>query len=132
MKQAPSFKVDHISQIPVLQLLINPGYEYLTFSEALDARGGRASNVILHIILDKKLRDRNKITFRDGVNGFSNSNINAAVEAIKAPSHCIEYVVMHELCHLKYADHDNQFYNFLASVMPDWKDRKLRLEKAFL
>ncbi|HPS86338.1 MAG TPA: SprT family zinc-dependent metalloprotease [Spirochaetota bacterium] len=51
---------------------------------------------------------------------------------IKAPSHCIEYVIMHELCHLKYADHDNRFYKFLTLVMPDWKGRKDRLEKAFL
>ncbi len=83
MKEIPSFKEDHISQIPALQLLINLGYEYLTPAEALDARGGRASNVILHNILDKKLRAINKINFRDGVYEFSNSNINAAVDAIK-------------------------------------------------
>lgn len=53
-------------------------------------------------------------------------------ELIKAPSHCIEYVVMHELCHLKYPDHDKTFYRFLTLVMPDWKERKDRLEKAFL
>jgi len=83
MKETPSFKEDHISQIPALQLLINLGYEYLTPAEALDARGGRASNVILHKILDKKLREINKIKFRDEVYEFSNSNINAAVDAIK-------------------------------------------------
>ena len=54
------------------------------------------------------------------------------LELIKAPSHCIEYVVMHELCHIKYPDHDNNFYKFLTLVMPDWKERKDKLEKAFL
>ena len=51
---------------------------------------------------------------------------------IKAPSHCIEYVIMHELCHLKYPHHNNQFYNFLSLLMPDWKLRKKQLEKTFI
>ena len=53
-------------------------------------------------------------------------------ELIKAPTHGIEYVVMHELCHLKYPNHDKKFYGFLNVVMPDWRQRKERLEKAFL
>ena len=53
-------------------------------------------------------------------------------ELIKAPSHCIEYVIMHELCHIKYPNHNRQFYDFLALVMPDWIERKKRLEKVVL
>lgn len=61
-----------------------------------------------------------------------NKKIILNTELIKAPPHCIEYVVMHELCHLKYPDHDSNFYKFLSLVMSDWKERKDRLEKAFL
>ncbi len=50
-------------------------------------------------------------------------------ELIKAPSHCIEYVIMHEMCHLKYPNHTKKFYNFLSLVMPDWERRKQRLEQ---
>lgn len=50
---------------------------------------------------------------------------------IKAPSHCIEYVITHELCHLKHQNHDKQFYEFLTLVMPDWKKRKEKLEGVF-
>ncbi|MBI4650813.1 M48 family metallopeptidase [Candidatus Desantisbacteria bacterium] len=53
-------------------------------------------------------------------------------ELIKAPSHCIEYVIMHEMCHLKYPNHTKHFYNFLSLVMPDWKKRKSRLEQVLL
>lgn len=53
-------------------------------------------------------------------------------ELIKAPSHCIEYVIMHEMCHLKYPNHTSKFYNFLSMVMPDWQERKARLEKVVL
>ena len=54
------------------------------------------------------------------------------IELIRVPSYCIEYVVMHEMCHLKHPNHDNNFYDFLALVMPDWRDRKERLEKEIL
>lgn len=48
---------------------------------------------------------------------------------LEAPRHCIEYVVMHELCHLVHPNHSRQFYAFLTMLMPDWKERKLFLDK---
>jgi hypothetical protein len=48
---------------------------------------------------------------------------------IKESSQCIEYVIMHELCHLKYPSHNNKFYTFFTVVMPDWRIRKSKLEK---
>jgi hypothetical protein len=41
----PSFKEDHISQIPALQMLVNMGYTYLSQEESLQARGNKTSNV---------------------------------------------------------------------------------------
>jgi len=55
----PSFKEEHIPQVPALQLLINLGYTYLAPEEALVARGGKTSNVILGAILEKQLRQIN-------------------------------------------------------------------------
>jgi len=51
---------------------------------------------------------------------------------VRAPRTCIEYVVAHELCHLKYRDHDASFFRLLGHVMPDWEKRKQRLETALL
>lgn len=48
---------------------------------------------------------------------------------LEAPRNCIEYVVMHELCHLVYPNHSKQFYSFLTMLMPDWKERKVYLDK---
>lgn len=49
-------------------------------------------------------------------------------ELIKAPRECLDYVVMHELCHLKIRNHCAEFYSLLESVVPDWKVIKHRLE----
>ena len=59
----------------------------------------------------------------------TNRGINLNLELIRAPSYCIDYVVMHELCHVKYRGHDKRFYELLGKVMPDWERRKARLER---
>ncbi|MCT4223338.1 M48 family metallopeptidase [Elizabethkingia anophelis] len=48
---------------------------------------------------------------------------------IHLPKRCIEYVIMHELCHLIYKHHNRDFFDFLTLKMPDWKKRKQRLDK---
>lgn len=50
------------------------------------------------------------------------------IKLIAAPKECIEYVVVHELCHLKYPNHDNKFYRLLETRLPDWEKRKQKLE----
>lgn len=47
---------------------------------------------------------------------------------LKADMSCIEYVVLHELTHLIYNAHNKDFYDFLTIYMPDWKERKKRLD----
>ena len=47
---------------------------------------------------------------------------------LKADIRCIEYVVLHELTHLIYNAHNKDFYDFLTIYMPDWKERKKRLD----
>ena len=54
------------------------------------------------------------------------------VNLVRAPRSCIEYVVIHELCHIKHRDHDARFFKQLGQVMPDWEQRKQRLEAALL
>ncbi|MBN2487668.1 MAG: M48 family metallopeptidase [Methanosarcinaceae archaeon] len=45
-------------------------------------------------------------------------------ELINAPKFCIDYVILHELIHLKYRNHNKDFYNMMDALMPDWKRRK--------
>ena len=41
----------------------------------------------------------------------------------------MEYVVAHEVCHLKHRHHDPVFWRTLGGIMPDWRERKVLLEE---
>ena len=47
---------------------------------------------------------------------------------VKAPTQCIDYVILHELCHLAEHNHSERFYYLMSQVMPDWEKRKNYLD----
>lgn len=49
-------------------------------------------------------------------------------DLIKTPKECIEYVIIHELCHLEHHHHGPEFYRLLERTLPDWIKRKHKLE----
>jgi len=53
-------------------------------------------------------------------------------EIIKAPIKCIDYVIVHELCHLIHHNHSPKFYTLQSKVMPDFEKWKNRLEQFLL
>lgn len=80
---APSFREDHISQLPALKLLMNMGWKYISPDQALEARGGRTSNVLLESILKAQLQAINTIEYKGKEFPFSESNVNNAILAIR-------------------------------------------------
>ncbi|MBD3668077.1 MAG: M48 family metallopeptidase [Kangiella sp.] len=47
---------------------------------------------------------------------------------VKASKECIDYVILHELCHLVEHNHSKRFYKLMGQVMPDWEKAKLILD----
>lgn len=54
-------------------------------------------------------------------------NLNPAL--IRAPRHCIDYVLLHELCHLKEHNHSKRFYAMLSKYDPNWVATKAELDR---
>jgi hypothetical protein len=54
--------------------------------------------------------------------------LNLNPHLVKAPSSCIDYVLLHELCHLKFHSHGKSFYRLLSREMPGWESVKARLD----
>ena len=50
---------------------------------------------------------------------------------VLAPVPCIDYVIVHELAHYIHANHSKDFYAVVAEHIPDWKQRRMYLNKQF-
>jgi predicted metal-dependent hydrolase len=48
---------------------------------------------------------------------------------IKAPLALVDYVVLHELCHLRHHNHGRRFYGLMDRHMPNWKRRRSQLDR---
>lgn len=48
-------------------------------------------------------------------------------ELVKAPLSCIDYVLVHELCHRIVPDHSPRFFRLLTAHVPDWERRRGQL-----
>lgn len=94
------------------------------------------------VLLDKKVAELRRSSYLKGVRTpgvqirrmkrrwgscTKSGDIIFNLSVVKAPLECIEYVVAHELCHLKVHDHSRRYYDLLTKCMPDWERRKKRL-----
>ena len=46
-----------------------------------------------------------------------------------APSYVLDYIVVHEMCHMYYKNHSQEFWDMLAAIMSDYERRKEWLKK---
>ena len=73
-------------------------------------------------ITPKKVRIRN-IKYAWG-SCSSNQNITINMKLAKKQEKVIEYVVLHEMCHLIYMNHSKKFWKLIESYMPQYKQYK--------
>lgn len=55
---------------------------------------------------------------------LKNGDLHFHWKCLMAPPTIIDYIVVHELCHLHHRDHSDAFWNEVDKVMPDYRDRK--------
>ena len=48
---------------------------------------------------------------------------------VKAPRDCIDYVILHELCHIQEHNHGERFYRLLGQQLPEWRRTKTQLDE---
>jgi predicted metal-dependent hydrolase len=51
------------------------------------------------------------------------------LDLIQVPIQCIDYIIMHELCHLAVMNHSSKFWQLLSQCMPDWEKRRQTLSR---
>lgn len=55
------------------------------------------------------------------------NRLNFSWRLMLAPEHCIDYVVVHELCHILHHDHSAAFWQEVERVVPDWRSCRQQL-----
>ena len=76
-----------------------------------------------------KIRQMNR---RWGSYSHKTNRVTLNQELIKASTQYIDYVITHELCHIKHREHSRAFYDFLESKLPQWKKLKTELELSLI
>jgi predicted metal-dependent hydrolase len=59
----------------------------------------------------------------------SNKNLSFNLKLMCFNQKVIDYVIIHELCHLRIMSHSKRFWKLVENIIPDYKDRKLELDK---
>ena len=54
--------------------------------------------------------------------------IRLSPELVRARRECLDYVLLHECCHLLVGDHSSAFYELQTRLLPDWKRWKAELD----
>ncbi len=91
------------------------------------------ADIILNNIVAKYLKitdkDIQRVTIKQmntrwGSCNYIKKTINLNLDLITRDIKAIEYVVLHEIAHLTHPNHSREFYDYIASFMPDWKARE--------
>lgn len=56
-------------------------------------------------------------------------NLNFSYKILFLPAELADYIVVHELCHLKELNHSKNFWDLVAETIPDYLEKRLALKK---
>ncbi|MCH9712061.1 MAG: M48 family metallopeptidase [Proteobacteria bacterium] len=80
-----------------------------------------------HQLLYKQVRLKSQKTLWGSCSGVNNINLNYLL--IQAPMSVIDYVIVHELAHIKHKNHSKDFWGFVAQMLPNYKASKRWLQE---
>ncbi|XAT58435.1 DUF45 domain-containing protein [Rhodobacteraceae bacterium IMCC1335] len=131
------------------QVKLKGRYFWATCTEGLPSQAERVMSSWYkeraHIIFEKRLDlclknfpqiRRPKLiikSFKKRWGGMSkDGKLTLNTDLVRAPLECIDYVIVHELCHVKFPHHGTEFWSLLSQKLPDWRKHKNRLEVALV
>jgi len=124
-KLAVSLRQDNEKKTQTVKALINQWYQY---------RAEIIFNERLNLMLPKTTWVTGRPSFRiltmkkQWGSCSTKSLLMLNPHLVKAPKECIDYVILHELCHIAEHNHSERFWRLLTQVMPHWKEVKAKLD----
>ena len=95
----------------------------------------KAENVLVPLVRNISLSTNisvNKVKIKFQKNSWGTcserKNINLNRNLLFLPENLVEYVILHELCHIKFLNHSLEFWELLETYVPDWKIAKEELK----
>jgi len=133
-----------------LNVTLGPGSD----QQALTDQASDVRAIKVKALIDKWYQDRAKAIFNERLNAVlpkatwvtgvpsfkiramkkqwgscsTKGNLILNPHLVKAPKECIDYVILHELCHIVEHNHSERFWRLLTQVMPNWKEIKAKLD----
>lgn len=138
--EGESYKDNNILNIGVSSALINniENKEFQdNFRTFVDKIYTKEAKEILPIrvceLADKHSFTFNKLSFRNNKSRWGscswNNNISLNIHLMRLPNHLIDYVILHELCHIIEKNHSDSFWKLLESVCVDSKQHRKEMRK---
>jgi len=102
-----------------------------------ELEGRRAARELVHMVADDEAAELgvavNRIQIRDQRTRWGScspaGNLSFNWRLVLAPFDVLDYVVVHEVCHLREANHSRRFWRLVESRRPEWREQKAWLDR---
>lgn len=102
-----------------------------------ELEGRRAARELVQMLVDEEAQelgvDVGHITIRDQRTRWGscspNGNLSFNWRLVLAPFEVLDYVVVHEVCHLREANHSRRFWRLVETRRPEWREQKAWLDE---